>query len=222
MDFESFSIKNFFNYIPNTLNRLFCNINHPWQAIPHINSFIESTIERIDINQYYELSDGIWIGKDTKIADESTIIPPAIIGSECEIRPGAFIRGNVFTGNRCVIGNSTEIKNSILFDNVQLPHFNYVGDSVLGNHSHLGAGAVCSNQKQDKSDIYIKGTEIIDTGLKKLGAIIADNVEIGSNCVINPGTIVLKNTRIYPLNSVRGIIPSNCIYKASDNIIPII
>ena len=144
------------------------------------------------------------------------IIPPAIIGRGTVLRTGAFIRGPVIIGEGCVIGNSTEVKHSILLDNVQIPHYNYVGDSVLGNHAHLGAGAICSNLKSDKSNVVIHAETDIDTRQKKLGAIIADNVEIGCGCVLNPGTIIGKRTVIYPLTSVRGVYPADTIVKSSE------
>lgn len=209
-----------FKDIPFHIKSLFENTKYPWEVLPKINNYI---LDLININSadFIKHSDGVWIGKDTYIAPTAIIIAPCILGSECEIRPGAYIRGNVIAGNRCIIGNSTELKNSVLFDNVQLPHYNYVGDSVIGNNSHMGAGAVCSNFKQDKSIVSVKCSETIDTGLRKFGSVISDNVEIGCGCVLNPGTIVLQNSRVYPLTSVRGVVPSNSIMKSSDEIFSI-
>ena len=162
------------------------------------------------------------IGQNTKIATTATIIAPTIIGHESEVRHGAFIRGDVITGIGCVIGNSCEIKNSIILDHAQIPHFNYVGDSIIGNYAHLGAGAVCSNLKSDKSLIIVKSKPEIETGLKKLGAVLGDHAEVGCGCVLNPGTIICNNSRVYPLMSIRGVIPRDSIMKSADNIVPII
>lgn len=209
----------FFDSIPQPVRQLFDAYDYPWEVIPHIHDHVLKLIANSRENNLTEHSDGVWMGRGTTISHNAVIMPPCLIGEGCEIRPGAYIRGNVIIGNDCVIGNSTEIKNSILFDRAQLPHYNYVGDSIIGNHSHLGAGAVCSNQKQDKRQIYINGDERITTGLRKLGAIIADNVEIGCGAVLNPGTIIRQNAAVYPLVSVRGIIPRNVIVKSSDIII---
>lgn len=204
---------NMFKKIPKLMQVLFYNSNYPWEILTRINKYITEIIPHLPGERYKEYSDGVWIGTNTRVSKKSEIVGPVIIGRDCEIRPGAYIRGNVIIGNNCVIGNSTEIKNSVLLDCVQVPHYNYVGDSILGYHSHLGAGAVCSNLKQDKSIITIKLVENISTGLSKLGAIISENVEVGCGCVLNPGTIILEGSRIYPLNSVRGIIPQHCIMK---------
>ncbi len=210
--------ENIFKSIPSVLDDLFVNTTFPWESLPRINKYIIDLIPRLFDMGFTEYSDGVWIGKGTYVSEKAEIIGPTIIGSDCEIRPGAYIRGNVITGKNCVIGNSTEVKNSVLFDFVQTPHYNYVGDSVLGNYAHLGAGAVCSNQKQDKGIITVKFGESINTGLSKMGAILADKVEVGCGCVLNPGTVIMAGTRIYPLNSVRGVIPPNSIMKSSDNI----
>ena len=207
---------NVFNLIPSILQALFADSLYPWGALPKIRNYIIDTFPALIEKGYTEYSDGVWIGRGTQISEKAEVIGPTIIGENCEIRPGAYIRGNVITGNNCVIGNSTEIKNSILFDHVQIPHYNYVGDSVLGNYAHLGAGAVCSNQKQDKGIISVKCSESICTGLSKMGAIISDRVEVGCGCVLNPGTIVLSGTRIYPLISIRGVIPPDSIMKTAE------
>jgi NDP-sugar pyrophosphorylase family protein len=162
----------------------------------------------------------VWISKDVTVANTATVIGPCIIGKGCEIRPGAFIRGNVIVGENAVIGNSTELKNCILFDSVQVPHFNYVGDSILGYKSHLGAGAVTSNVKSDKTLVSIKiGSERIETGRKKLGALLGDFVEVGCHTVLNPGTVVGEHSNIYPLSSVRGYVAANSIYKSEGTIV---
>ena len=210
--------KSIYKNIPCILQDLFKDTLYPWEVLPRIKSYILEIMPKLRDIGCVEYSDGVWIGKDTYVSDKAEIIGPAIIGENCEIRPGAYIRGNVITGNKCVIGNSTEVKNTVMFDYVQAPHYNYIGDSILGYRSHMGAGAVCSNQKQDKGVITVKFGEKIDTGLSKMGAILADKVEIGCGCVLNPGTVILTGTRIYPLNSVRGVLPSNSIMKSADNI----
>ena len=204
--------------IPAILKDLFRDSRYPWEVLQRIKCYIIEIIPQLKDMGYTEHSDGVWVGKGTYISDKAEIIGPTIIGHDCEIRPGAYIRGNVITGKNCVIGNSTEVKNTVIFDFVQIPHYNYIGDSVLGNYSHMGAGAVCSNQKQDKSVISVKYGETINTGLSKMGSILADKVEVGCGCVLNPGTVILTGTRIYPLNSVRGALPPYSIMKNADNI----
>ncbi len=211
-----------FNSIPDLVKELFDRFDYPWEVIPHIGSFMLELIDEMHLEGYTEYSSGVWIGKGTVIAPTAVIVPPCVIGRDCEIRPGAYIRGNVVNGDRCVIGNPTEIKNSINFNHVQLPHYNYAGDSILGSYSHMGAGAVCSNQKQDKSEISVNCAERIPTGLGKLGAILSDYVEVGCGSVLNPGTVIMEKSRIYPLLSVRGVIPSNSIMKSSTEIVSII
>lgn len=197
---------------------IFSDVNYIWEVIPKIKNYIIELGESLDISNYSNIGDNIWIGSNVNISDKATIIGPCIIDDNTEIRPGAFIRGNVIIGKGCVIGNSTEIKNSILFDGVQVPHFNYVGDSILGYKVHLGAGVIISNLKNDKSNVAVKGIENIDTGLRKFGAVIGDNVDIGCNSVIFPGTIIYPNSSIYPLTRVRGVVPENSIVK-DENII---
>ena len=163
---------------------------------------------------YRLLSENVLIGENVTVATTETIIGPAVIGKGTEISPGAYIRGNVITGEGCVIGNSSELKNCILLDGVQAPHYNYIGDSILGNRAHLGAGVVCSNLKADGKNVIVKGEKDYETGLRKVGAILADGADIGCNSVINPGTVVGKNTSVYPLTSLRGVYPSGCIVKS--------
>lgn len=200
---------------------LFENAEYPWEILDNIGKHIISSYDDYIKRGYTEYKPGVLVGNGTDIADTAHIEAPAIIGSNCEIRHCAYIRGNVITGDSCVIGNSTEVKNSILMDHVQIPHFNYVGDTILGNRSHLGAGAICSNVRQDKSQIQVKTEPNIATNRRKLGAIICDDVEIGCGSVINPGSIICRSSRVYPLTSVRGVIPNNCIVKSSNEIVPI-
>ncbi len=192
----------------------------PWLALKGIKSFITETGNKLDKNQFYEVFPQVWIHKEAVIAPTAYIGAPCIIGKGTEVRHCAFIRGSALIGENCVIGNSTEIKNAIIFDSVQVPHYNYVGDSILGFRSHLGAGAVTSNVKSDKSPVKVKnGEEVIETGLRKFGAMVGDGVEVGCNSVLNPGTVIGRNTNIYPLSRVRGVIKENSIYKDENNII---
>ena len=190
------------------------NTEYPWEALPKIGNFVKKLGESLPSSKYRKVSENVWVSKTAKIYPNTYIDGPAIIGHNTEVRPGAFIRGNVLVGENCVVGNSTELKNVILFDNVQVPHFNYVGDSIFGYKAHTGAGAITSNVKQDKTPVTVnvKG-EKIPTGLRKFGAMLGDRVEVGCNAVMNPGTVVGRNSRIYPLSMVRGFVPENSIYK---------
>ena len=187
---------------------LFEGCEYPFEALPKIKDFIVNISKTLPKDEYTEISEGVFVANDAKISDKATILPPAIIGHGTEVRPGAFIRGAALIGDGAVIGNSTEIKNAVIFDGAQLPHYNYVGDSILGYKSHLGAGAVISNFKLDHSSVNVKcGEEKMNTGLRKFGALMGDFAESGCNSVINPGTVIGRNTIIYPLTSVRGVIP---------------
>lgn len=192
---------------------------HPWEALKGLKEFI-LRLGRTLPEIYAEISPGVWVHGEAKIAPTAYLGAPCIIGADTEVRHGAFIRGSALVGEGCVVGNSAEIKNAVLFDGVQTPHYNYVGDSILGYKSHMGAGAVTSNVKSDKSPVVVRdGEERTETGLKKLGAMLGDFVEVGCNSVLNPGTVVGRNTNIYPLSCVRGTIPPDSIYKAADNIV---
>ena len=179
-----------------------------------IKDFILALGETLDKGEYTEISPSVWVHKTVKIAPTAYLGAPCIIGAGTEVRHCAFIRGSALVGENCVVGNSVELKNVILFDNVQTPHYNYVGDSILGYKSHMGAGSITSNVKSDKTPVTVKnGTEIIETGLKKMGAMLGDFVEVGCNSVLNPGTIIGRNTNIYPLSCVRGVVPADSIRK---------
>ncbi|MBQ9069984.1 MAG: UDP-N-acetylglucosamine pyrophosphorylase [Clostridia bacterium] len=193
-------------------SELIRNADAPYEVLPKIKDFIRELSVKLRADEYYEICDGVFVAKDAKISDKATIIGPTIIGHGAEIRPGAYIRGSVLIGNGAVIGNSTEIKNAIIFDEVQLPHYNYVGDSILGYKAHLGAGAIISNFKLDHGNVKVRsGSDSIETGLRKFGALMGDFVEVGCNSVVLPGSIVGKRTLVYPLTSVRGIIPADII-----------
>ena len=200
------------------LKTLFEEKEYPWEILPEIGGFIK-TITSGEMSGYTEIKKDVYVGKDVSISENVTIEPPAIFGDGTQIRPGAYIRGNVITGKNCVIGNSTEIKNSILLDNVQVPHYNYVGDSILGNYAHMGAGAICSNLKADKQNVIIRGDEEYDTGIKKIGGILGDGADVGCGSVLNPGTVIGKNTRVYPLVRLRGVYPENSIVKDCNNVV---
>ena len=200
------------------LKKLFEEAEYPWEMLPKIKEYINTLITD-GLEGFTEISEGVWVGKDVKIYPTATIEAPAIIGHGTEIRPGAFIRGSVITGENCVIGNSSELKNCVLLNKVQVPHYNYVGDSVLGNFAHMGAGSICSNLKSDGKAVVIHGDEDYVTGLRKIGGILGDHADIGCGCVLNPGTVIGKNTSVYPLNALRGVFPEGCIVKSMDNIV---
>lgn len=193
---------------------------YPWEALTGIGDMIPVLGEKLSEREYERLSPAVWIHKTAKIASTAFIGKNIIIGENTEVRQGAFIRGNAIIGKFCVIGNSTEVKNAIIFDGVQIPHFNYVGDSILGYKAHLGAGAVTSNVKSDKTNVTVLyDGERINTGLRKFGAMVGDNAEIGCNCVLNPGTVIGRNCTVYPLSCVRGTVKENSIYKSADKIV---
>ena len=215
---ESVKIKNLYDCEVSYLKELFNSYTYPWELLPHISETINKLLET-GIEGFTLFKEGVLVGQNVKISETATINAPAIIGHNTEIRPGAYIRGNLITGSDCVLGNSSEFKNAILLDKVQIPHYNYVGDSVLGNHSHLGAGSICSNLKSDKKSVVIHAEENIETGLRKVGGFLADGADVGCQCVLNPGTVIGKNTSVYPLTSLRGVIKENCIVKSMQNIV---
>ena len=193
---------------------------YPWEALGGIGEMILSVGATLSDAEYEHTSENIWIARDATVFPTATIIGPCIIGHETEVRPGAFIRGNALVGEHCVVGNSTELKNVILFDNVQVPHYNYVGDSILGYKAHMGAGSITSNVKSDKALVVIHNQgEELPTGRKKVGALLGDRVEVGCNSVLNPGTVVGRDSNVYPVSCVRGVIPENSICKTGDVIV---
>ena len=199
---------------------IFDGLKFPWEVLPKIKDFIIKLGETLPEDRYERKGENIWIAKSAKVFPSAYIAGPCIIDEEAEVRHCAFIRGSAIVGKGCVVGNSTELKNVILFNKLQVPHYNYVGDSILGFKAHMGAGSITSNVKSDKTLVVVKSDgENIETGLKKFGAMLGDNVEVGCNSVLNPGTVVGRSTNIYPTSCVRGYIPANSIYKDSSNII---
>ncbi|HJD38270.1 MAG TPA: UDP-N-acetylglucosamine pyrophosphorylase [Candidatus Blautia ornithocaccae] len=193
---------------------------YPWEVLPCISEFIVKLGNILSEEEYEKKGENVWIAKSAKVAPTAYINGPAIIGKDAEVRHCAFIRGNALVGEGAVVGNSTELKNVILFDKVQVPHYNYVGDSILGYKSHMGAGSITSNVKSDKKLVVVKGKEVrMETGLKKFGAMLGDEVEVGCGSVLNPGTVVGSHTNIYPLSSVRGVVPSHSIYKNQNEVV---
>lgn len=199
---------------------LFEKCRYPWEIVAGIDEYIKTLLEG-GIDGYFFYAKDVLCGRGAKISPSAHIIAPSIIGQDCEIRSGAYIRGNVILGRGVVVGNSSELKNSILLDGAQVPHYNYVGDSILGNFAHLGAGAICSNLRSDGSEVEVRATGTYATGMRKLGAIVGDGVEIGCGSVLNPGTVIGRRTRVYPLTSVRGVIPPDCIVKSTNEIVAI-
>ena len=194
---------------------LFDGLTYPWEALPKIGDFIRKLGATLSEEEYEKVGEDVWIARSANVFPSAYIHGPAIIGKEAEVRHCAFIRGNALVGEGAVVGNSTELKNVVLFNKVQVPHYNYVGDSILGYRAHMGAGSITSNVKSDKTLVTVKdGGTRIPTGLKKFGAMLGDFVEVGCNSVLNPGTVIGRNTIIYPLSSVRGTIPSDSIYKS--------
>ena len=217
---EDIKIWNLFNLDETIAKELLGKYEYPWEVLPHIEEFILELGKSLDKNEYEKIGDNVWIHKTAKVYKSAYIGENCIICEGAEVRHCAFIRKNAIIGKNTVVGNSTELKNVILFNNVQVPHYNYVGDSILGYKSHMGAGSITSNVKSDKKLIVIKdGDEKIETSMKKIGAMLGDNVEVGCGSVLNPGTIIGKNTNIYPLSSVRGVVKPNSIYKNKNEIV---
>ena len=199
---------------------VFDGCEYPWEVLPKIKDFIIKLGNSLNSDEYNKIGDDVWIAKNAVVAPTAYIKGPAIIGKNAEVRHCAFIRGNAIVGENSVVGNSTELKNVILFNNVQVPHYNYVGDSILGYKSHMGAGSITSNVKSDKKLVVVKNDkERIETGLKKFGAMIGDEVEVGCGSILNPGTVIGRHSNIYPLSSVRKVVPANSIYKNQNEIV---
>lgn len=217
---EEIKVQNLYDLKETIAKDLFEGVEYPFEVLPKIKDFIINLGKTLSEEVFEKKGENIWIAKSAKVAPTACINGPCIIDEEAEIRHCAFIRGNAIVGKGAVVGNSTELKNVVLFNKVQVPHYNYVGDSVLGYKSHMGAGSITSNVKSDKTPVVVKGEEeCIETGLKKMGAMLGDNVEVGCNSVLNPGTIVCRNSNIYPTSCVRGVIPADSILKKSGEIV---
>ena len=199
---------------------IFEGVTYPWEVLPKISRFIVELGNTLSEEEYEKQGENIWIAKTAKVAKSASITGPAIIGKEAEVRHCAFIRGNAIVGEGAVVGNSTELKNAVLFNKVQVPHYNYVGDSILGYKAHMGAGSITSNVKSDKTLVVVRdGKEEIATGRKKFGAMPGNNVEVGCNSVLNPGTVICPESNVYPLSAVRGVVPAHSIYKNRNEIV---
>lgn len=217
---EECKIKNLYNLEETIAKKIFEGATYPWEVLPKIGEFIIELGNTLNTKEYDKIEEDVWIAKSATVAPTAYIKGPAIIGKNAEIRHCAFIRGKVIVGEGAVVGNSTELKNVILFNKVQVPHYNYVGDSILGYKAHMGAGSITSNVKSDKKLVIVKNdTEKIKTGLKKFGAMIGDEVEVGCGSILNPGTVIGKNSNIYPLSSVRKVVPANSIYKNQNEVV---
>lgn len=217
---EECKISNLYDLDQTIAKELLLKYTYPWEVLAHIEEFILELGEKLPKEEYNKIGENVWIHKTATVYESAYIKGPAIICKNAEVRHCAFIRGKAIVGENAVVGNSTELKNVILFNNVQVPHYNYVGDSILGYKSHMGAGSITSNVKSDKKLVVIKGKDKqIETGIKKIGAMLGDNVEVGCGSVLNPGTIVGRNTNIYPLSSVRGVVPESSIYKSKSEIV---
>ena len=218
--YEGLKIANMYTLSETIAEELLSSVTYPWEVLPKIGEFIKKLGPTLSEEEYEYRGDDVWVAKDAVVFPSAYIHGPAIIGKGAEVRHCAFIRGNAIVGEGAVVGNSTELKNVILFNKVQVPHYNYVGDSILGYKSHMGAGSITSNVKSDKKLVVVKGAdEQIETGLKKFGAMLGDEVEVGCNSVLNPGTVVGRNSNIYPLSCVRGVIPSGHIFKNAKEIV---
>ena len=200
------------------LKEEFDKTTYPWELLPRIKEIVKNVLAT-GLEGYHLLEDGVLVGENVKIAKTATIEPPAIIGHNTELRPGAFLRGNVIVGDGCVVGNSSELKNCILLNHVQVPHYNYVGDSILGEYAHMGAGSILSNLKSGGKNIVIHGDKEYETGMRKIGGLLGDHADIGCGSVLNPGTIIGKNTQVYPLSMLRGCFPENSIVKSQNNVV---
>ena len=200
------------------LKEEFDKTTYPWELLPRIKEIVKNVLAT-GLEGYHLLEEGVLVGENVKIAKTATIEPPAIIGHNTELRPGAFLRGNVIVGDGCVVGNSSELKNCILLNHVQVPHYNYVGDSILGEYAHMGAGSILSNLKSGGKNIVIHGDKEYETGMRKIGGLLGDHADIGCGSVLNPGTVIGKNTQVYPLSMLRGCFPENSIVKSQDNVV---
>ncbi len=217
---SSITVKDLYSLDKTIASDIFEGVTYPWEVLKNIKGFILELGATLDPEKFEKRGEDVWIAKSATVFPSAYIAGPCIIDEEAEVRHCAFIRGSVIVGKGSVVGNSTEVKNAIIFDNVQVPHYNYVGDSVLGYRSHMGAGSITSNVKSDKTLVKVTvDGERVETGLKKFGAMLGDFVEVGCGSVLNPGTVIGKNSNIYPLSSVRGTVPANSIYKSKGEVV---
>ena len=217
---EALTVKELYSLDQTIAKDIFDGVTYPWEVLPKISSFIVELGNTLSEEEYEKRGENVWVAKSAKVAPTAYIHGPAIIGKDAEVRHCAFIRGNAIVGEGAVVGNSTELKNVILFNKVQVPHYNYVGDSILGYKSHMGAGSITSNVKSDKKLVVVKTAEgNIETGMKKFGAMLGDEVEVGCGSILNPGTVVGSHSNIYPLSSVRAFVPANSIYKKQGEVV---
>ncbi len=215
-----YTIKDLYDLDHTLAKDYLAQFTYPWEALKGIKELILQLGPTLDPEEYEEVSENVWVHKTAKVFPSAYLGSPCIIGPNTEVRHCAFVRGSALVGADCVVGNSVELKNVILFDHVQTPHYNYVGDSILGYYSHMGAGSITSNVKADKQLVIVKnGTERIETGIKKFGAMLGDHVEVGCNAVLNPGTVIGRNSNVYPTSCVRGVIPENSIWKNSGDVV---
>ncbi len=217
---KEITIAQMYNLDETIAKELFEGVTYPWEVLPKISEFILRFGETLPEEEYDKVGENVWVAKSANVFPSAYIAGPAIIGKNAEVRHCAFIRGNAIVGEGAVVGNSTELKNVVLFNKVQVPHYNYVGDSILGYKSHMGAGSITSNVKSDKTLVIVKTPEgNLETGLKKFGAMLGDEVEVGCGSVLNPGSVIGSHTNIYPLSSVRGVVPAGSIYKNQNEIV---
>ena len=210
---DAITIRDLFDLTHSRAGEELAAYTYPWEALAHISEIVLAVGATLDPARYDHPQEDVWIAKTAKVYPTASIAGPCVIGENTEVRPGAFLRGSILVGDDAVVGNSSELKNCILFDGVQVPHYNYVGDSILGYRAHMGAGAITSNVKGDKKLVVVHGEENYETGVKKFGAMLGDRAEIGCNSVLNPGTVIGRDAQVYPLSSVRGVVPARCIVK---------
>lgn len=220
LSIEDMRTENLYDFTETIAAELLLTKKYPWEALPDIGEFIIALGNRLSSDEYEKRGDNIWIAKSARVFDSAYLSGPLIIGPDAEIRHCAFIRGKAIVGAGAVVGNSTELKNVILFNKAQVPHYNYIGDSIIGFKSHMGAGSITSNLKSDKTLVTVRvGEERVETGLKKFGAVLGDHVEVGCGSILNPGTVIGSGTNVYPLSMVRGFIPANSVYKKESEIV---
>lgn len=217
---DAIKVRDLYDLTHTRASEMLAACEYPWEALGRIKATVLAIGQTLDMEKYDHPQEDVWIARSAHVAPTASITGPCIIGENTEVRPGAFLRGSILVGDGCVVGNSTELKNCILFDGVQVPHYNYVGDSILGHLAHMGAGAITSNVKGDKRPVVVHGEADYETGAKKFGAMLGDRAEIGCNSVLNPGTVIGPRSNVYPLSCVRGVVPADSIYKTGGVVVP--